>query len=154
MMYQTQAFFHDPAIGVYGDCYRTAIACVIDMERDAVPHFFHEIDKKGGEDPADWSDRVYAALVEWLREKGWEIYRVAYSTEAFPTLRDLLDYHRSRYERGLWLLTGESRSGCNHVVVCRGGTILWDPSINKSGIIGPCLEGHWEVEILVPIHFE
>lgn len=37
---QKQAFLHKPEEGVYGDCYRTCIACLLGIDRDAVPHFY------------------------------------------------------------------------------------------------------------------
>ena len=36
---QQQKFKHDPANGSYGDCFRTALACILDLDRDEVPHF-------------------------------------------------------------------------------------------------------------------
>lgn len=31
---QKQAFKHDPANGIYGDCYRTGIACILGIDRE------------------------------------------------------------------------------------------------------------------------
>ena len=40
---QYQAFPHRPQDGVQGDCYRTAVACVLGVERDSVPHTHDEL---------------------------------------------------------------------------------------------------------------
>ena len=37
---QTQLNKHDPANGVYGDCGRTVIACLLDLHPSEVPHFW------------------------------------------------------------------------------------------------------------------
>lgn len=37
----------------------------------------------------------------------------------------------------IYLLGGESRNDCGHTVVCQDDRIVWDPSIDKSGIVGP-----------------
>jgi hypothetical protein len=33
-----QRFRHDPANGIYGDCWRTAIACLLDIQPEEIPH--------------------------------------------------------------------------------------------------------------------
>jgi hypothetical protein len=48
-----------------------------------------------------------------------------------------------------WCLMGTSRTGCNHVVICKGGEIVHDPSITQSGIIGPANDGLWWAEWVV-----
>ena len=35
-----QLFHHDPANGVWGDCFRAVIASVLSLPVEAVPHFF------------------------------------------------------------------------------------------------------------------
>jgi len=36
---QKQKFAHKPDEGVFGDCFRTALAAILDLDRDDVPHF-------------------------------------------------------------------------------------------------------------------
>jgi hypothetical protein len=38
----------------------------------------------------------------------------------------------------------------NHTVVCRGGRIEWDPSMDDAGIVGPCDDGFYWVTWLIP----
>jgi hypothetical protein len=48
------------------------------------------------------------------------------------------------------MLSGRSRTGVNHVVVCQGGQIVCDTSLNDSGIVGRCDDGYHWVAFLVP----
>lgn len=40
-----------------------------------------------------------------------------------------------------YLLTGTSRNGCGHTVVCLNNDIIHDPAIDSSGIVGPAEDG-------------
>jgi len=59
---QTQ--LHRGGTGVYGDCYRTCLAMVLDMDRDEVPHFCEHVPP--GTQP---EDPAHIASDEW--ERGW-----------------------------------------------------------------------------------
>lgn len=39
MKFHKQRFLSDKANGIFVDCMRTAIACILDLEMDDVPHF-------------------------------------------------------------------------------------------------------------------
>ena len=47
-----------------------------------------------------------------------------------------------------FMLTGQSRTGCNHVVIAQSGAIIHDPSLDDSGIVGCCDDGLWWVSFL------
>ncbi len=47
-----------------------------------------------------------------------------------------------------WLLTGKSRNNVPHVVVCQGGEIVCDPSLDNSGIVSPTDDGYCWAEFL------
>ena len=42
-----------------------------------------------------------------------------------------------------YILGGQSKTGVNHTVVCHSDKIVLDPSLNDSGIIGPCDDGYY-----------
>ena len=42
MLLQNQTVKHDPENGLYGDCYRACVACLLNLEVDQVPHFYHD----------------------------------------------------------------------------------------------------------------
>jgi hypothetical protein len=39
MRFQKQMFYHRPELGIYGDCQRTCIASMLDMDKFDVPNF-------------------------------------------------------------------------------------------------------------------
>ncbi len=64
-----QIQLHRGGTGVPGDCYRTCLAMVLDMDRDAVPHFCEHvpIGAQPGNPEFDASDRWE---LEWLATHG------------------------------------------------------------------------------------
>lgn len=129
---------HDPANGVYGDCYRTAIACLLDMAPSEVPHVF---ENGGGS-----METQFKAMDAWLSARDLTEINI-------PLVGDCpLD--RALEVMGHWsggihyMLTGRSGTGCNHVVICQGREIVWDPSQTCSGILGPADDGYWWFSVL------
>lgn len=129
---------HDPDKGVIGDCWRTAIACLLDMHPREVPHFC---------DGANFHDvaAATAMLREWLAPLGMGIVELPYTGELDAVLGTISHFNPNTY----YLLAGTSRNGTGHVVVVRDGCIVWDPAIDDSGIVGPAESGHYWVSFLV-----
>lgn len=138
---QRQAHLHRPEEGIYGDCYRTAIACLAGLPRDAVPHFNCDSDMEACQHRLDmWLDRV-----------GLSIVQIPYPGELEL---DVVLGAAARACEHMCMVTGQSRNGTNHVVLAWRGEIAWDPSLTGSGLVGPCTpdqEGnrYWFVEWLV-----
>lgn len=133
MKFVHQTIMHDPANGQYGDCHRAAIATVLGLEIEDVPHFLH--DNCGGEEFTR-REKVFLAL--------HNLCPVSIPYQA-GDLGDILRTVEALNGSDLvYLLAGRSRTGCNHSVVCRGGDIVHDPNPQKPGIIGPCDDGwYW-----------
>ncbi len=133
---QKQINRHRPDEGVYGDCHRTAIACVLDLNAAEVPHFMNPTICP---DPADAHNR----FEEWLNERGILTINVMFPGEG--RLTDVLYSVQATNPRSrpVFILGGQSRTGVNHSVVCCDGEIVCDPSIDDSGIIGPCDDGFY-----------
>lgn len=139
MREQKQAFLHDPANNIWGDCYRTAVACLLDLPRDSVPHVFHD----GCKGPV--ADK---RMNDWLGQRGMTQFVVALdgNTPLDQLLNSMLWANHSDVE---YLLCGVSKNGTSHVVVCRGDAIVWDPAIDDSGITGPDPEsGYWWITVI------
>ncbi len=138
MMAQKQLFRHRPDEGIYGDCHRTAIASIFDLEAKDVPHFMYGMAGKGG------APEAHAAVDRWLAERGCVQINVLYSGE-IPVEDVLLTVKNcNRHLPGLYyILGGTSRSGVNHSVVCCDGKIVCDPSQDDAGIVGPCDDGFY-----------
>jgi len=133
---------HDPDNGQWGDCFRTAIACLLDLPPESVPHVC-----TGGEGTdKDATDR----MDHWLRENhGVAIMCMAVDADVCP-LGSLFNTMKMLNPEVYWLLIGKSRTGCVHNVICRGGEIIHDPTPGNPGIVGPRDEGFYWVNVLTP----
>lgn len=134
MRQNKQAFKHEPSNGTYGDCFRTAVSCVLELPRDVVPHVFHD-----GCTGTEADERMDA----WLAERGLTQIVIAFGPDI--SLEQVLApiNSASPKSRPEYRLYGQSKNGFDHVVVCRGNEIVWDPAIDDSGIIGPCKDGYF-----------
>lgn len=143
MKYAKQLFRHAPEAvpAIYGDCHRTAIACLLDLDPREVPHF--------GAAAFDDPELFYKMEREFLRSRGLAKYDVVYSGEF--TLEQVLEHIGALNPGVRYLLGGKSRNGTHHTVVGCGGRIEWDPALDDSGIVGPCTDGYYWVSVLTPI---
>lgn len=134
---QKQAFRHSPSEGVFGDCYRTCVATLLGVDRDLVPHH-----------AGDLPDGNQTALMRtWLLARGYTLACFAFAADPSEVL------HLMQTVNPLtpYMLGGTSKTGTNHVVIALGGEIIWDPSLNDSGIIGRQDDEHTWVEVITPI---
>ena len=144
MLKHKQKFKHDPENNIWGDCGRTAIACMLDIEVDDVPHF-------GAGGPSN--EEFARQQNDWLQsEHCLRMITVVYASDGL-TLDALLEHIEEQNPGLMFFLIGTSRNGVCHVVICSGGRIVHDPSPEDSGIVGPH-DGFYLVEVLVPaFHF-
>lgn len=142
MKVQRQLIAHCPEEGRYGDCQRTCVAAILDMDAADVPHFCEPPHRPKGE-PGWWEERQNA----WLAQFGLGTVTVAYSGE--QSLDDVLTWTSRQSPTVPMILCGTSSRGCNHVVVVLNGEIVCDPS--GSGIVGPTAENTWEVQVIAAI---
>jgi hypothetical protein len=144
LRYQKQAYRHKPDEGIFGDCERTAYAVLLGMHRDNVPHFSNGV----RDDDIEACKRADAQRDQWLAGRGLSRFLVVYYGDDLQAVLECVS--NCNGEDFCYLLTGTSKTGCNHVVVCRGNRIVWDTSIDDSGIIGPANDGFYWVEVFVP----
>ena len=130
-----QLFRHNPSEGVWGDCGRTVIACLLDLHPSLVPHFW------------DKGDDGYQKCCEWLNERGFDNFIFPVPGEC--TKLDVLSIMSIHNPGKLYGLVGKSSNGVNHIVVCRDNKIIHDPSLDDSGIVGPAEDGNWWIELIV-----
>lgn len=147
MIEQKQLFRHHPSRGEIGDCHRTAIACLLHLRPDEVPHFGElswDHERNAWADPCPFQRHV----TEYLASVGLAEVNVAYQ----DSLENVLAAQRATNPRAYYLLGGHSRTEVNHTVICCGGSIVWDPSLDDAGIVGPCQpDGLYWVTYLVPL---
>ena len=105
MIRHTQTIFVDDPRGIPGDCMRTAVASLLDLPVEAVPHFalFSA--------PGAWFD----AFSLWLVGKGLRIHPVVKPSDGC-------------------LAIGMSPRGVEHVVVWDGSGLWHDPHPSQGGI--------------------
>ena len=141
MLYHYQKYQHDPENGTYGDCFRTALACIMDLQRDDVPHFMD------GVNDCD-KDKTWERINTWLKENHQSaLFFVAYSDS---DLSNLLQSMKILNPGIPYLLAGQSVRGFAHQVVACDDKIIWCPADGKDGkLIGPCDDGYYWVNLVV-----
>lgn len=142
MIRRHQLFRHEPHNEIFGDCHRTALACLLDLEPWQVPHFAQLANTVPG---YNWEQGQAA----FLAEHGLCSVDVCFGGGA--ELAGVFEYMRSRNPRAYYLLGGRSPRGTNHTVVCCGGGFAWDPHPEGNFLIGPLSNGFYEITFLMPL---
>ena len=112
-----------------GDCFRTSIACILDLPIDSVPHFVQE-QCDGGR---SWRD----SLLAWLEPQGLSVVEL-----------DIANVGKEAYgEAWLWIVAGghcvisgisprsPDKKGL-HSVVGLNGEVIHDPHPTRAGLVG------------------
>lgn len=143
MLKHRQRFLHNPSACVYGDCHRTAIACLLDLPLDDVPHWAQkELD-------AALVDETYSAIADieqFLHQRG--LYQVHVS---WSDLHGVFGVMQNYQPNALYILGGQSERGTNHSVICLGGGFYWDPHPDSTFVCKPLSNGFYESTFLVPL---
>lgn len=140
MMPQKQLYRHEPENGRNGDCHRTAVACMLDLAVEEVPHFFAEVDPKD-------KDLAWDAQQAWFAARGEVLLSIPYNGKDL-SLQEILDTMRITNPGVHYLLGGESKTGVGHTVVCKDNAVVHDPSLDDSGIVGPMEDGCYWVSFI------
>jgi hypothetical protein len=125
MKYHDQLIAHDPENGRYGDCFRTVLACQLDMHPAEFPHPFENgfVSDKAGIDFVN----------DYLATKGLVFVEIPFIGTL--TLKEVL-IHGKAYSRGnRYTLLGTSTTGTAHVVSCLEDKIEHNP--NGATLVGP-----------------
>lgn len=114
---------------------------MMDMDAADVPHFMDKTPGKGEAPDAHASCRA------WLAERGIVPINVLFVGEHLSPelIMESVSNVNSKVNGLTYLLSGTSRTGVNHCVVCQNGEIVCDPSTKNSGIVGPCDDGYYWV---------
>ncbi len=139
---QMQLNGHDPDNGIWGDCHRTCIAMILDMQAIDVPHFYDGLppDTDGSEGAGkDAREAIYA----WLAPMGLTEFSFNVPGELSP--EDAVFYAKHWGNGAPVIIGGKSSLGGGHSCVAYDGQ-LHDPSGN--GLVGPCSDGFWWFSVL------
>lgn len=142
MIRRHQLFRHEPHNDIYGDCHRTAVACLLDKEPWEVPHFTQLAYTVAG---YDWE----RGQAEYLATQGLCSVDVIFGGDT--TLEDIFRFMQTRNPSAYYLLSGFSPRGTNHTVVCCGGGYEWDPHPDAGFLVGPMTTGYYEITFLMPL---
>ena len=128
---------HDPANGTYGDCVRACVASILDLDSEAVPHFYH--------DDADGAI-IQRRMIDFLAPIGLAPFVIHYPgalnrDELFALLGEV-------NPAGHYMLFGSFPQGGDHVIVCKGGEVVHDPAWAHAPLINPGSNGYWTVMVL------
>lgn len=127
-----QRIRHNPTGGTYGDCYRTAIACLLDVDPEEVPHA-NGADYAPGQQDAE--------LRAWLAPQKLNLVSFAY---AEPDLSTLLGSMALCCGPDCnFILSGESTRGVDHSLIANASGVVHDVHPDQGGLIGPCGDGLW-----------
>lgn len=127
---------HVPWRGGYSDCHRAAIASLFHLSIDNVPHF-----ADGNPSVREFNDRVDT----WLAARNLTSVTVPFTGE----LNTVLAAFDACAPHAFCLLTGASKRGINHTVICRNGRIVHDPSPDRCGVVAPSSDGYFWFTIIV-----
>ena len=110
-----QRQLHDPKNGVNGDCYRAAVASLLEIELEDAPDLTEAADQNG-------------TLCEWLGKNDLQMARMAITEEEWLTTYGPIGYY---------LASGPSPRfpDCLHVVVYKAGKLAHDPHPEGTGIL-------------------
>lgn len=131
-----QLYLHNPP-HAYGDCFRTALACLLDCRSpEEVPHFYAGV----GHDDQAAIDEAQDDFDAWLRRRHrlgltWRTADVGDVSDMDAWLRHVGELYPD------WqhvLVGGRGEFGVNHVVIVRAGRFVWDPRTgDRMSLVGP-----------------
>lgn len=133
---------HNLEAGIYGDCFRTCIAILLNMDAADVPHFVEQAYHAGQDFNSRYADNLAR---RWLRERGYALMSVVFHASAQDEhIRDLTD--------GMpYMLTGRSPRYPDvcHCVIAQGGlNAVWCPTVGdiRGETVQPwkCRDGNGE----------
>lgn len=152
MIRQKQLFRHEPEKQQFGDCHRTALACLLNIPVEDSPHFIGEwelreqLKAQGLEvEFYSWQDEQEA----WLNSLGYTTIDVCYNPEV--SVEEVMRCVSIRNPDIYYLIAGTSPRGTNHSVIAHGPNFDWDPHMDGGFLVAPLDNGVWEVTFLLPI---
>jgi len=135
------------ADGTHGDCYRTCLAMVLDVDRDAVPHFMGDVPPGTPTDDPRHIESVQAERA-WLREHHDVVPVCTAFDPARMDLHDIAGQFHAHSPDVAAILMCSLGGPANHVVVSYGGR-LYDPlgDVDPASY-RPCIDGLWWAIVL------
>ena len=138
MKFHKMRIKHNPPES-YGDCHRAALASLLNLDYEDVPHFMHGLGPNDG------------VLFNKLQDAFLRSINLASITIPFGNVEDplsctidlVLKWCENASPGTSYLLGGESDRNVGHTIVCGQGKMLHDPHLDNSGLVGPMRDGFW-----------
>lgn len=118
-----------------GNCWQTCVACIVDVDPEVMPpQAEYDWKKVGPDGKAEYGPSYFNALNRYLRRHHELTYIELHAPdEAFSLIRTATPDQ-------LHMLTGrtarsDAQGGARHVVVARGGQMIWDPHPSRAGLL-------------------
>ena len=129
-----QVFRHRTSLGEWGDCERTAIACLLDLRPEDVPHWNHGVDGRG-----PMEDHARTIRTRWLAERGLFLVSINLAADSFDQITEWVATNHPGIH---YLVGGMAGRAVNHVVICRDRELVHDPHPDgPGGLTGPSDDG-------------
>lgn len=109
---------HDPP-NFIGDCFRCAVASIMELPAEVVPHF-------GQYDWAEDGERGKRNLREWLKPMGLYYFEIEFEEEWLKNWQGHMACHH--------ILSGVSPRGLRHACVGFDGKLVHDPHLSRAGV--------------------
>ena len=127
---------HAPDEGTYGDCLRACVASIMEVDAEAVPHFFH--------DDCDGQTGIDRMRV-WLDDQGLSPFFTSF--DGGHPLDDVLAIQAAQNPGVHYLLFGRTEGG-DHVVVCKGDKVAHNPAWYPTPIVAAGTHGFWTIMVI------
>lgn len=111
---------HEPDNGIYGDCFRTAIACILGFDNpESIPLFAPVEDQK-------------KSYVDFLDSIGYILFEIPWKVN--DSIKSPLEFMEYYYPNLPYLFSGLSKRGVGHVAIYQGETLIHDTFPGGNGI--------------------
>lgn len=114
---------HNPSEGRFGNCVQAAVASLLELPIDAVPHFCDGLDGDNKEE----TRRINA----FLRERGETIIDIAFAADKLDEWIALWEETGTQF---FHLISGTSPRGFFHCCVGLNGRVVHDPHPSGGGV--------------------
>ena len=132
-------YYNQTILGKNGDCFRTCIACLLNVEPIDVPHVY--------ENPLTTGKEGEILMNNYLKQ--FDIYFIHLPISG--DYKAVTNWMKS-YNPNYYLLSGESSRGNTHVVIMQEDKMIHDPHPSNDGLIGPDKEnGYYWISLLCKI---
>jgi hypothetical protein len=134
MRYHRQLIKHDPANDQWGDCFRTCIACLLDLDCPMqVPHVMHGVTDDAG------AKAALAKMNRWLSDVwGLRFVEMPFTADNITPAQFMESAGAYMGDDQRYILTAEGTLGVAHSVICKGDELEHCPAgRGVDDIIGP-----------------